>query len=173
MPTNCLVSAIQQFAYYQQLGQRALEQVPDEALFWQYNNASNSMAVIVKHLWGNMLSRWTDFLHSDGEKTWREREAEFDNDLRTRQQVMQLWQDGWQCVFAALNGLKEADLAQIVHIRAQPLTVAEAIMRQLAHYASHVGQLIYIGKMVRDGEWQTLSIPRGGSAAFNAGLMGK
>ncbi|NML64939.1 DUF1572 family protein [Hymenobacter sp. RP-2-7] len=168
MPADYLASARQQFAAYKALGEKALAQVPDEALGWQPNPACNSMASIVKHLAGNMLSRWTDFLTSDGEKSWRQREAEFDNDLATRAEVLARWEAGWQCLFAALESLTEADLSCTVYIRHEPHSVVEAINRQLAHYPSHVGQLLLMGKLVQSEAWQSLSIARGGSAAFNA-----
>ncbi|QKG52812.1 DUF1572 family protein [Hymenobacter sp. BRD67] len=163
-----LSSARKQFAYYKLLGEQAMRQVPDDQLFWQPNAASNSMAAIVKHMWGNMLSRWTDFLTSDGEKPWRDREAEFDNDLQTRDALLQRWEAGWQCLFAALDTLTEADGDRLIYIRNQGHTVMEAINRQLAHYPYHVGQLVFIGKLVAGDAWQSLSIPRGNSAAFNA-----
>lgn len=168
MPTDFLSSARQQFAYYQLLGEQALAQIPDEQLFWQPNAASNSLATIVKHLSGNMLSRWTDFLTTDGEKPWREREAEFDNDLTTRAEVMARWQAGWQCLFAALDTLTPSDLERLIYIRNQGHTVLEAINRQLAHYPYHVGQIVFIARLAADGAWQSLSIPRGNSAAYNA-----
>lgn len=168
MPADYLFSARQQFQLYKALGEKALAQVPDEALGWQPNPACNSMASIVKHLWGNMLSRWTDFLTTDGEKPWRAREAEFDNDLTTRAEVLGKWEAGWQCLFAALDRLTDADLGRTIYIRHEPHSVVEAINRQLAHYPSHVGQLVLLGKLVRGEAWQSLSIPRGGSAAFNA-----
>ncbi|MGI4872233.1 MAG: DUF1572 domain-containing protein [Janthinobacterium lividum] len=168
MLTDFLPSARKQFAYYKLLGEQALAQVPDEALCWQPNPACNSLASIVKHLAGNMRSRWTDFLTTDGEKPWREREAEFDNDLPTRAAVLAHWEAGWQCLFAALDGLTEADLGRIIYIRNQGHTVLEAINRQLAHYPHHVGQLVLLGKIICGESWQSLSIPRGNSAAFNA-----
>ena len=160
-------SVRKQFLYYRQLGEKTIEQVDEEGLFWQYNPESNSIATIVKHLWGNMLSRWTDFLNSDGEKEWRQRDAEFENDLETRNQVTEKWNEGWDCLEQALSGISDKDLDRTVYIRNQGHTVAEALSRQLAHYASHVGQIIYIGKMIKGGEWKTLSIPKGGSKAFN------
>ena len=169
MPADFLPSARKQFAYYQLLGEQALAQVPDEALNWQPNAACNSLASIVKHLAGNMRSRWTDFLTTDGEKPWRDREAEFDNDLTTRAAILAAWETGWHCLFAALDALTEADLERIIYIRNQGHTVLEAINRQLAHYPHHVGQLVLMGKLVQGEAWQSLSIPRGNSAAFNAG----
>lgn len=158
---------IKQFNYYRGLGKKAMSQIPDEALFWQANDESNSIAIIVKHLWGNMLSRWTDFLSSDGEKPWREREAEFDNDLQTRESVMQKWNEGWDCLLSTLNSLNEGDLEKIIYIRNQGHSVKEAIERQLAHYPYHVGQIVFIAKMIAKENWQSLSIPRGGTKAFN------
>ena len=166
--TDFLTSARKQFAYYQLLGEQAMSQVTDEQLFWQPNAVSNSLAVIVKHLSGNMLSRWTDFLTTDGEKPWRAREAEFDNDLTTRAQVLAAWQAGWQCLFAALDALTPADLDRTIYIRHQGHSVTEAINRQLAHYPYHVGQLVYLARLLAGAAWQSLSIPRGTSAAYNA-----
>lgn len=164
---NTLEPIIKQFNYYRSLGEKAMAQVPDEALFWQANEESNSIAIVVKHLWGNMLSRWTDFLTSDGEKPWREREAEFDNDLQTREAVMEKWNEGWDCLLSILNSLNEEDLEKIIYIRNQGHTVKEAVERQLAHYPYHVGQIVFIAKMLAKENWQSLSIPRGGTKAFN------
>ena len=168
MPTDFLPSARKQFAYYRLLGEQAMSQVTDEQLSWQPNAVSNSMAVIVQHLSGNMCSRWTDFLTTDGEKPWREREAEFDSAPATRAAVLAQWQAGWQCLFAALDGLTEADLSRTIYIRNQGHTVLEAINRQLAHYPYHVGQLVFIARLAVGDAWQSLSIPRGSSAAYNA-----
>jgi len=141
--------------------------LPDEKLFWQYNENSNSIATIVKHLWGNMLSRWTDFLTSDGEKEWRNREAEFGNDITSRQELINKWEEAWTCLFKALNSLTTEDLQKVIYIRNQGHTIEEAINRQLAHYPYHIGQIVFIGKMIRDVEWTSLSIPKGNSKAFN------
>lgn len=168
MPQDFLSSARKQLAYYKLLGEQTFAQVSDEQLFWQPNPASNSMATIVKHLWGNMRSRWTDFLTTDGEKPWRAREAEFDNDQRTRAALLARWEAGWQCLFAALDALAPADLDRLIYIRNQGHTVLEAINRQLAHYPYHVGQLVFMGKLLAGEAWQSLSIPRGNSAAYNA-----
>lgn len=168
MPTDFLSSARKQFAYYKLLGEQALSQVTDEQLHWQPSPESNSLATIVKHMAGNMLSRWTDFLTSDGEKPWREREAEFDTDQATRAEVLARWEAGWQCLFGALDGLTEADLARTIYIRNQGHSVVEAINRQLAHYPYHVGQLVYVARVAAGAAWQSLSIPRGNSAAYNA-----
>jgi hypothetical protein len=172
MSTNFLTSAVKQFEYYKMLGEKAIEQVPDDQLTWKYNEASNSIAIIVKHLWGNMLSRWTDFLNSDGEKEWRDREAEFDNDLTTRAQILQKWNEGWKVFLDTIGSLKEEDLEKTIYIRNQGHTVMEAINRQLAHYPYHVGQMVYIGKMCAAG-WASLSIPRGASKEYNAEKFAK
>ena len=168
MNSEYLESIKKQFAYYKMLGDKTIAQLSDEQLFWQYNPESNSIATIVKHLWGNMLSRWTDFLHSDGEKEWRDRDTEFENDIASREELLEKWNAGWQCVFDALNPLEPADLERIIYIRNQGHTVMEAINRQLAHYPYHVGQMVFIGKMCCDANWSSLSILKGNSQAFNA-----
>jgi hypothetical protein len=168
MNDNYLDSVRKQFDYYRLLGEKTIAQVTDEQLFWQYNQESNSIATIVKHLSGNMLSRWTDFLTTDGEKETRNREAEFDNDLETRAAVLDHWNKGWSCLFGTLNSLEPKDLETIIYIRNMGHTVMEAINRQLAHYPYHIGQIVYIGKMLRDEQWESLSIPRGKSADYNA-----
>ncbi len=168
MEKDYVESAIKQFEYYKLLGEKAMEQLPAEKLFWQYNNESNSIAIIVKHLWGNMLSRWTDLMTTDGEKEWRNRDAEFENDIQTKEELLAKWAEGWQCLFNALKALTENDLQKIIYIRNQGHTVMEAINRQLAHYPYHIGQIIYIAKMVSDSNWKSLSIPKGNSASFNA-----
>jgi hypothetical protein len=168
MPAGYLESAIKQFEYYKQLGEKTFDQLRDEQLFLQHNAESNSVATIVKHLHGNMVSRWTDFLTADGEKEWRKREAEFDNDIHTREEMLRLWNEGWNCLFNAIRPLSEEQLETIIYIRNQGHTVMEAINRQLAHYPYHVGQIVYIGKMYSDSNWQSLSIPRGGTNAYNA-----
>lgn len=168
-----LESVIKQFEYYKTLGERAMAQLPDEQLFWQYNEDSNSVYIIVKHLWGNMLSRWTDFLTSDGEKEWRDRDAEFENDAQTREQLMAKWNEGWACFLGSLRSLKEDDLDKIIYIRNQGHTVMEAINRQLAHYPYHVGQIVHIAKMGAKDGWQSLTIPKGNSKSFNAEKFAK
>lgn len=163
-----LNSAKKQFAYYKLLGEQTINQLPDEALFWQYDLESNSISLIVKHLWGNMLSRWTDFLTTDGEKDWRNRDAEFEDDNRTRAELMDRWNAGWNCLLSTLDSLQEEDLQQEIFIRNMGHTVVEAINRQLAHYPYHVGQIVFIGKMALDSDWTSLSIPRGNSKNYNA-----
>lgn len=173
MEPDYLKSARQQFQSYKSLGEKTFAQLSDEQLWWQYNSESNSIATIVKHMAGNMLSRWTDFLTADGEKDWRRRDEEFENDVHSRQEIMKMWNEGWQCLFDALDGLKNDDLDKEIFIRKQGYSVLEAINRQVTHYAYHVGQIVYIGKMVKDEGWTSLTIPRGKSKAYNAERMGK
>ena len=169
MPSaNYLESVRKQFTYYQMLGEKTFEQLSEAQLFWRYNADSNSIAIIVNHLWGNMLSRWTDFLEADGEKTWRNRETEFAQTIQNRAELLQKWEEGWQCLFQALDQVTSDNLEQLIYIRNQGHTVMEAINRQLAHYAYHVGQIVFIGKMLKGQQWQSLSIPKGQSEAFNA-----
>ncbi len=162
-----LDSTIKQFQYYKMLGEKTFSQVSDEQLFYQFNENSNSIAIIVHHLWGNMMSRWTDFLNSDGEKEWRNRDAEFENVISSREELLAKWEEGWQCVFAAIDPLQTEDFNKIIYIRNQGHTVLEAINRQLAHYPYHIGQIVYLGKMFADQNWQSLSIPKGESKTFN------
>lgn len=168
MPNDYVQSAIRQFEYYKLLGDKTLAQLPDDVLFWQYNAESNSIAILVKHLWGNMLSRWTDLLTSDGEKEWRDRESEFTNDSQSRDELLQKWEEGWRVLLATLTSLREEDLTRTIYIRNQGHSVLEAINRQLAHYSYHIGQLVFLGKMLAEN-WTSLSIPRGESRHFNAG----
>lgn len=167
MKTSYLESVIKQFEYYKMLGDKTIDLLPEDKLFWQYNEESNSIAIIAKHLSGNMLSRWTDFLTSDGEKDWRNRDAEFENDLKNKEDLIQSWNNGWNCFFKALSILNEEDLSKIIYIRNQGHTVLEAINRQLAHYPYHVGQIVFLGKMISNENWVSLSIPKGKSNDFN------
>jgi hypothetical protein len=164
---NYLESAIKQFILYKGLGEKAMEQIPDEKIYWQYNPETNSIAIIVKHMAGNMLSRFSDFLTSDGEKSWRNRDAEFENETMPRSELMDKWNEGWNCLLQALNGLNPEDLSKKILIRNEPHTVLEAINRQLTHYAYHVGQIILIGKMISGSGWKPLSIPMKQSKEFN------
>ena len=155
------------------LGDKTFSQLEDEKLFWQFNNESNSIATIVKHLLGNMLSRWTDLLTTDGEKEWRNRDAEFENDILTRQELIDKWEEGWKCLFHTLNTLTSDDLQKEIYIRNQGHSVTEAINRQLAHYPYHIGQIVFIGKMVCENNWTSLSIPKGNSNAYNLDKFSK
>lgn len=162
-----LKSADRQFRYYKSLGEKAMEQLEEQQLFIQPNEDSNSIASVVKHMWGNMMSRWTDFLTTDGEKPWRERDAEFVNDIQSREAVMQYWEEGWNCLFNALGSISDNELGMIIYIRNEGHTALEAINRQIAHYAYHVGQIVYAAKLYKKGEWDSLSIPRNKSADYN------
>ena len=167
MESTFIESVKKQFAYYKHLGDKTFEQLQEPDFFWQFNEESNSIAVIVKHLWGNMLSRWTDIFTTDGEKEWRNRDSEFEADLNSATEVLEKWEAGWSCLFNTLNSLSESDLKKIIYIRNEGHTVQEAINRQLAHYPYHVGQIVFIGKMIQNEKWQSLSIPRNKSNQYN------
>ncbi len=168
-----IADALKVFRNYKGLGERAMAQLADEQLFIAPDAESNSVAVVVKHLGGNMRSRWTDFLTTDGEKPDRDRDSEFVvDDGTTRAEVMRWWEEGWRVVFEAVEPLRPEDLLRRVTIRGEPHTVVEAINRQLTHYAYHVGQIVFLAKHLRSSEWETLSIARGASEKFNATLRG-
>ena len=167
MEEDYLYSSLKQFEYYKNLGERTFNQLSDSELFWQYNEESNSIAIIVNHLWGNMKSRWTDFLISDGEKDWRDRDAEFEDTIKSKDELIALWEEGWGCLFAALKSVNKNNFNTEVFIRDQSHTIIEAINRQLCHYAYHVGQIVYLGRMIKGVEWVSLSIPKGKSTEFN------
>lgn len=167
MKSQYLNNLKKQFQYYRSVGEKTFNQLEEEELFWQYNESSNSIAIIVNHLWGNMLSRFTDFLNADGEKPWRNRDLEFEKVIRTKKELLSKWDEGWNCLFDALDGLKEEDLTSNVLIRNQEHRVHEALNRQLAHYAYHIGQIVYVGKMIKGEAWETLTIPKGRSGEFN------
>jgi hypothetical protein len=155
------------FLYYKTLAEKAIAQLNDEQINWKPNDASNSVALIVHHMTGNMLSRFTDFLTSDGEKPWRNREAEFEVGYKDKAEMMQAWEKGWNQLFTAVDSLTEGDLDKIIYIRNEGQTVMDALQRQLAHYPHHVGQILYVGKIIKGDAWQSLSIPKGGSASYN------
>lgn len=162
---------LKRFNNVKELGDGALAQLEGAELDWAYNEESNSVAVIVKHVSGNMISRWTDFLTTDGEKTTRNRDDEFINSLSTKEAILAVWEEGWQVFLDALAGITESDLQGYVTIRGEKLAVIDAIERQMAHYSQHIGQMIYIAKQVKGSEWQTLSIARGQSQAFNKAML--
>jgi Protein of unknown function (DUF1572) len=166
--TSYLKDSIDLLRYYKKLGERAIAQAPDEALTAALDAESNSIAVIVKHLAGNMRSRWTDFLSSDGEKPGRNRDTEFEAPPQTRAEMLQLWEASWKIVFDALAPLTDADLSGTVLIRGERHSVMQAIHRQVAHYAYHIGQIVYIAKHCASSRWTSLTIPRGKSADYNA-----
>jgi hypothetical protein len=162
-----LSSAIRRLVYHKELGDKTFAQLTDNDFHFLPSGMSNSIAIIIQHMHGNMLSRWTDFLTSDGEKEWRKRDAEFEEQKLNKEQLLTLWEEGWNCFLDALNSLSAADLEKIIYIRSEPLSVVDAINRQLAHYPYHVGQIIYIGKFIKNKDWQNLSIPKAESAAAN------
>ena len=164
---NYLKSVKKLFLYYKKIGEEAMQQLSEEELFWQYNEESNSIAIIVRHIAGNMLSRFTDFLISDGEKPWRNRDEEFRNGFKSKEELFTKWEEGWSCLFNAVDTLTENDLSAVIFIRNEKHTVTEALNRQLAHYPYHVGQIIFIAKMAKNADWKTLSIARNKSADFN------
>lgn len=168
-----LESVKKQFLYYKTLGEKAIEQLEPEQLFISLNEDTNSIATIVKHLSGNMLSRWTDFLTTDGEKEWRHRDAEFENDLPSKEEMMSVWNKGWNCFLSTLDSLKPEQLSEIIYIRNEGHTVIEAINRQLAHYPYHVGQIVFYAKMLKNSNWESLSIPKNKSDRYNSDKFSK
>jgi hypothetical protein len=162
-----LDSVIKRFKEYKVLGEKTFEQLKDEEMHFQPNEASNSIAVIIQHLHGNMLSRWTNFLTEDGEKEWRKRDDEFEVHGFTKQQLVEKWNEGWKAVLDTLQSLTENDLSKTITIRSQPLNVVDAINRQMAHYSYHVGQIVYLGRWITKDEWKSLSIPKNKSQQFN------
>ena len=165
--TSYIQDSLDLFRYYKKLAERAMEQVTDEQLFAELDEGSNSIAIIVKHMAGNMRSRWVDFLTADGEKPDRHRDSEFVDPPATREALLQLWEDGWSHVFRALEPLSEEDLARTVTIRGEAHSVMQAINRQVAHYPQHIGQIVMLAKHFAHDHWQSLSIPRNRSAEFN------
>lgn len=165
---NYLSDAIASFRNYKKLAEKAMEQISDEEFFRLIDEESNSIAIIVKHIAGNLKSRWTDFLTSDGEKDFRNRDSEFVAENDTRESLMQFWEESWQILFDNLEPLKPADFEKTITIRSQPHTICEAINRQLTHYAYHVGQITFLAKHFRSAEWKTLSVPKNKSLEFNA-----
>ena len=173
MNSEYLNNVKKQFGYYKSVGEKTFDQLEEKDLFWQYDEVSNSIAIIVNHLWGNMLSRFTDFLDSDGEKPWRDRDREFEAVIQTKEELLKKWNEGWSCLIDALEGLKKEDLESRVFIRNQEHAVHEALNRQLAHYAYHIGQIVCVGKMIKGQAWKSLTIPRGRSDEFNRAKTSK
>jgi hypothetical protein len=169
--TSYIEDSLSLFRYYKRLAERAIEQCPDEGLFATLDPESNSIAIIVKHMSGNMRSRWRDFLTSDGEKPDRYRDTEFEAAPQTRAELLALWEQGWQYLFTALEPLSEADIGKTVTIRTEPHSVMQAVNRQLAHYSHHIGQILFAAKhftTAKTGRWDSLSVPRGHSKQFTA-----
>lgn len=158
--------SIKRFKYYKELGDNTFAQLAEEDFFYQPNPESNSIAIIIQHMYGNMLSRWTNFLTEDGEKEWRKRDAEFEATKMSKEDLLSFWNAGWDCLIKTLESLQPEDLSKTVTIRTEPLTVYDAILRQLAHYPYHVGQIAYIGRMICNTEWKSLSIPKGDSKTY-------
>ena len=167
MTSSFLKSSLLQFRYYKELGEKTIEQVPEIKLSFQINNETNSINTIVKHLSGNMVSRWTDFLSSDGEKQFRNRDDEFIDTIESKKELMEIWGQGWNVLFDTLEGLSFQDLEKIIYIRNEGHTVIESINRQLCHYSYHVGQIVMIGKIICGDKWNSLSIPKGESQSLN------
>jgi len=169
--SSYIKDSIDLFRYYKNLAERAMAQCPDAALFATLDAESNSISVIVKHMSGNMRSRWSDFLTTDGEKPDRNRDTEFEEPPKTRAELLELWERGWKCVFDALQPLTDADVGRTVTIRNEPHSVMQAINRQVAHYSHHIGQILFLAKhltFTSTGKWQSLSVPRGQSKQFTA-----
>ena len=162
-----LNSMIKRFKEYKSLGEKTFAQLNEEEIHYQPNAASNSIAIIIQHLHGNMLSRWTNFLTEDGEKEWRKRDEEFETYSFSKQQLLEKWNEGWKVLFDSVESLKEEDLLKTITIRTKALVAIDAINRQLAHYSYHVGQIVYIGRWIKADNWQSLSIPKGGSQNYN------
>ena len=165
--TSHVKDSIDLFHYYKKLGELAMAQCPDEGLFSMLGAESNSIAIVVKHVSGNIRSRWTDFLTSDGEKPDRNRDTEFEDPPRTRAELLELWERGWKLLFGALEPLSDADLTRTITIRTEPHSVTQAINRQIAHYSYHVGQIVYLARHFAGDKWQSLTIPKKKSAEFN------
>ena len=155
-----LKDSIALFKYYKGLGENAIAQCPDSGLLALLDSDANSIGTIVKHLSGNMISRWTDFLNSDGEKSTRNRDAEFEEPPKNRAEILDLWDGGWKCLFSALDGLSDTDMTKTVTIRGEEHSVMQAINRQIAHYSDHVGQIILLAKHYAGPNWRTLSMPK-------------
>ena len=170
---NYHADTVQSFRNYRKLAERAIKQVDDEQFFAQIDAEANSIAVIVKHIAGNLHSRWRDFLTSDGEKPDRNRDTEFELIGDTRESLVQFWETGWQTLFDNIEPLTEEDFSRSVTIRGEPHTLVEAINRQLTHYAYHIGQIVLLAKHFKSAGWQTLSVPKSKSAEFNQYLANK
>ncbi|RZS93395.1 DUF1572 family protein [Aquimarina brevivitae] len=173
MKTEYLNSVKKQFEYYKAVGERTFEQLDEKDFFWQCNEDSNSIAIIVNHLWGNMKSRWTNFLTADGEKNWRKRDLEFESVIKTKNELLDKWNEGWKCLFDALGTINEYNFDTKIYIRNQEHSILEAINRQLMHYPYHIGQIVYIGKMVKGNQWKSLTISKGKSNQFNTEKFSK
>lgn len=165
-----LTDITKRFRIYKEMGDKTLAQLDEKDLFFRPSPESNNIATIIQHMYGNMLSRWTNFLTEDGEKPWRKRDAEFEATEASKADLLSFWAEGWKCLLDTLSSLKPEDLTKTIYIRTEPLVAYDAILRQLAHYSSHVGQIILLGKMIKDKDWQSLSIVKGHSSEFNQAM---
>jgi hypothetical protein len=168
-----LKDATKRFESYKMLADKTFEQLEEKDFFFHASEESNSIETIIKHMYGNMVSRFTNFLTEDGEKQWRNRDEEFEEEKISKDELLKRWNEGWDCVFNALKNMSEDDLEKTIYIRTEALTAYDAILRQLAHYPYHVGQIVFIGKMVKDKNWHTLSIAKGESKQFNEKMAQK
>ncbi|WP_309607744.1 DUF1572 family protein [Flavobacterium sp.] len=171
--SNYLESIKKQFLYYKTIAEKTMEQLETEQLFEIANENSNSIATIIKHMSGNMISRWTNFLTTDGEKKWRNRDSEFIETIESKESLLTIWEKGWNCLFAVINDLKSEELMTIIYIRNEGQTVVEAINRQLSHYPYHIGQIVFYAKMLKKTEWNSLSIPKNKSSNYNVDKFSK
>lgn len=162
---------LKRFTYYKELGDKTFVQLSDSEIFWNYNSESNSIATLVQHISGNMESRWTRFLTEDGEKTWRNRDREFETHLKSKAEVIAVWEKGWDILFKALNQIEDQQWQKTILIRGEQHSVLDAVLRQLAHYPYHIGQIIYIAKMLKNDHWQTLSIAKNQSENYTAEVL--
>jgi len=167
MANEFINASAKRMRYYKELGEKTFEQLNDTDFHFQPSSESNSIAVMIQHIVGNMLSRFTNFLTEDGEKDWRNRDDEFEVHNYSKQQLIDLWNKGWKCFLDVLESLKEDDLMKTITIRKEQLSVTDAIIRQLAHYPYHIGQIVYVGRLIKNENWKNLSIPKGNSQAFN------
>jgi uncharacterized damage-inducible protein DinB len=165
--TEYLSTTIKRLKYYKDLGEKTFEQLEEKDLHWQPSSESNSIAVIIQHMAGNMLSRWTNFLTEDGEKEWRQRDDEFEVHEHSKQQLIEIWNKGWKCFLDTLESLTADDLSKTIYIRKETMTAIDAITRQVAHYAYHIGQIVYIGRIIKNENWKSLSIPKKQSQQYN------
>lgn len=173
MIDNYLQSVQFEFQRYKALGDKTFYQLSEKQLHWQLQETDNSIALIVKHMVGNMLSRWTNFLTEDGEKRWRNRESEFTNPPKSKEEIIAYWQKGWNCLFEALYSIDKLNFNSPIYIRGEAHTTIEALNRQLANYANHVGQIVLLGKMIKGADWVSLSIPKGESNNFNKAMSNR
>jgi len=164
---------LKRFLFYKDLGDKTFEQLSNDEVLWQYNTESNSIATIVKHIAGNMVSRWTNFLTEDGEKEYRNRDAEFLNDIQSKAEMIAVWENGWKVLLEAINLITDENINTPIFIRGEKHSLLDAVLRQLAHYPYHVGQIIYVAKMLKNDAWATLSIGRNKSAEYNSELLTK